>query len=172
MIFIELPKFWKMFSADAPKEMETDLDKWMYYYVMCDDQLKLEDFLSKNDAVFQEYEEKVEEAAKMQTFIQRYESSPFHKLMSMLMTPEEEMEMVKSELEKTKKELEAKDKVLEAKDMALEAKDMVITLQADELEKLRKGDEASHSQANYEAGRQKSGVSSKRRLRRAHRRMH
>jgi hypothetical protein len=144
---------------------------------MCDDQAKLSDFLSHSGEVFQEYEDKVEEAAKMQTFIERYENSPFHKLMSLLMTPEEEMEMIKAELEKTKKELEANKKAfeqaVEAKkkefEQAVEAKEIVIEIQANELERLRRENESSHGQTNFKSGRQKAGVSPKRRQRRARR---
>jgi hypothetical protein len=120
IIFIELPKFWKQFRSASSKDMKTDLERWLYFYVMCDERGKLEDFLDHNDKIFLKYEERIEEVSKMENFVERYENSTFFKLMAMVMTPEEERDSYKEERDSYKAELESVQKELESKNKEIE----------------------------------------------------
>jgi hypothetical protein len=144
-ILIELPKFWKQFMEISAKDVKTDLDRWLYFYVMCDDRDKLADFLNYNDDIFRKYEDKMEEASKMETFVERYENSTFFKLMEMLMTPEEERDSYKEELESVQRKLEHQEKNLETKDKELESRDKEIERLRKEVVRLMSGNTPSNN---------------------------
>ena len=120
IFFIELPKFRSLNADKGPAELTTQLDYWLYFFVMCDDKAKLENFLDNRERIFLEYENHIEEASRQMDFITRYENSIFFMLESMIMTPAEERDFYKEELEQTQQELAAK---LAVKDDELAAKD-------------------------------------------------
>jgi hypothetical protein len=123
MICIELPKVYQLLKGKNPQDLKTDLDRWMYFYVMCNEPGKLEAFLSNNAEVFRKYEEKMEEVSKMPSFVERYENSIFFQIESMVMTPEEERDSYKEERDSYKEERDSyKQEMEEAKK---EAKKMV-----------------------------------------------
>ena len=146
IFFIELPKFRSLNADKGPAELKTQLDYWLYFFVMCDDKVKLENFLDNRERIFLEYENHIEEASKQMDFITRYENSIFFMLESMIMTPAEERDFYKEELEQTQQEMAAKlaakdDEMaakLAAKDDELAAKDDELATREQEIEILRK----------------------------------
>jgi hypothetical protein len=117
MICIELPKFYKLFSGKNPDDLKTDLERWMYFYVMCDEASKLAAFLKSSAEVFRQYEEKMEGVSRMPTFVERYENSVFFKLESMIMSPAEERDYQKARADKEKARAD-KEKAREDKEKA------------------------------------------------------
>ena len=59
--FIELPKFKKLFEDVEPEQLSNDLEKWLYFFVLCYNKDKLNAFLQDTkDEVFLENEKKIE----------------------------------------------------------------------------------------------------------------
>jgi hypothetical protein len=118
-IYIELPKFWRQFKDKPPlRNGKLDLENWLYFFVMCRDKDTLTDFLKHSDELFRKYEQELEEAGKMESFIDAYEKSAVNQLFDMLMTPEEEIEeKYRQRIEEIEKKnariMEEKDKVME-----------------------------------------------------------
>ena len=109
--FIELPKFKRRYETARVEELNDPLDKWLYFFVLCDTKEKLEKFINLNKGLFDEYEEKIERVSEMQEFVERYRSSLTNTII--FMTPAEELDEMKSELEIKNKEIEAKNKEIE-----------------------------------------------------------
>ena len=116
IILIELPKFKRLFEHADVNELQTPLEKWLYFLIMCNTKEKLERFLSVNPAYFSEYESKIERVSTMDDFTVRYRKSLVNTIE--FMTPAEELEYFKAKMDK---ELKGKDKALKGKDRELKA---------------------------------------------------
>jgi hypothetical protein len=105
---IELPKFKKLFDNTDAADLKTPLEKWLYFFVMCDTKEKLERFLDLNEDIFKEYENKIERVSQMLDFLDRYTMNMYD--LVEFMTPAEELEYFKTKLTDKDKALEDKDK--------------------------------------------------------------
>ena len=96
IIFLELPKFKRLFENTEIAAIDNPLDIWLYFFVLCDTKEKLEEFLSLHKELFTEYEEKIEEVSTMPDFVTRYNQSLINNIV--FMTPAEELEYLQEAL--------------------------------------------------------------------------
>ena len=155
-IFIELPKFHRMYAGKGLSDLKTPLERWLYFYVNCFDKHTLIDFLNKSEGIFMEYEKQIEDASQQLDFVTRYQNSIFYLIESMIMSPAEERDSYREELEQTRMELAAKDDELAAKDGELAAKDGELAAKDGELAaKLAAKDEEMTAKVNELAAKER-----------------